>query len=91
MAVDTSGNFIGYLLASRNDCVIFMISKTSPYPVYQVAGNQGTCSSTEDALGTGATDHADLMMPPDGKDAQLSPFVVVVGETRGTVMPMRPK
>lgn len=44
-----------------------------------------------EALGTGATDHADLMMPPDGKDAQLSPFVVVVGETRGTVMPMRPK
>jgi DNA polymerase-3 subunit beta len=44
-----------------------------------------------EALNTSATEHVDLMMPPDGKNAELMPFVIVLGETRGTIMPMRPK
>lgn len=44
-----------------------------------------------DVLASSAADHADLMMPPDDKNAQLMPFVVVLGETRGTIMPMRPR
>ena len=44
-----------------------------------------------EALNTSSADRVDLMMPPDGKNAELMPFVVVIGETRGTIMPMRPK
>lgn len=44
-----------------------------------------------EALNTSGAERADLMMPPDGKNAELMPFVVVLGETRGTIMPMRPK
>ncbi len=44
-----------------------------------------------EALNTSADDRVELMMPPDGKNAELMPFVVVLGETRGTIMPMRPK
>lgn len=44
-----------------------------------------------DVLAVASTETCELLMPPDDKNAQLMPFVVVLGDTRGTIMPMRPK
>lgn len=44
-----------------------------------------------DVLATSGSDRCELMMPDDGPNAQLMPFVVVLGQTRGTIMPMKPK